>query len=132
MGYDGPRATIELVLRKLSIDPRERMEAGDQDPEYTACRAEEIVRYFQLYKEANLTSDERAVLCCFLLQCLNDHAQDGAPHPLQEDIIASLFGADSIHSAELDYWMDTSDPDEENWWPITKALLRHRRIHTTP
>jgi hypothetical protein len=126
MPYEGSYQTIQSVLSRLGIDPRERMDELDQDPEYTACRSEEIPSYFRLYTEGVLDADERAVLCCFLLEGLNERIQTGAPHPLQEDILTTLFAAGEIHAAELAYWMDSSDPDEENWWPITTALLHHR------
>jgi hypothetical protein len=126
MPYQGPHRAITSVLNRLGIDPSTRMDERDQDPEYTACRSEEIASYFRLYTEAALDSDERAVLCCFLLEGLNERIRFGTPHPLQEEILAALFDAGEIHNAELAYWMDTSDPDEENWWPIATALLQHR------
>ena len=47
---------------------------------------------------------------------------------------AHTFAAGNEHAAELAYWMDTSDPDPENWWPITSHLIWHRDArerHTT-
>jgi hypothetical protein len=126
MPFNGPDETIASVLRKLGIDPRERMDAFEQDAEYTACRSEEIPLYFSLYRRGTVDADERAVLCCFLLESLNERIQAGDPHPLQEEIFATLFDAGEIHAAELAYWMDTSDRDEENWWPITRPLLQHK------
>jgi len=124
MPYSGPRGAIRAVLVKLGIDPVERVDASDQDPEYTACRSEELDSYFRLYRE---TADlnERAVLCCFLLDGLNELIQDGCPHPREAEILNALIGAGEVHAAELSYWADTSDPDPENWWPITNTLLRH-------
>jgi hypothetical protein len=125
--FDGPvRVAVAEVLNKLGIDPRYRLGEHDQDPEYTSCRSEEIPRYLDLYVHGDLEPDERAVLCCFLLQGLNELIQAGTPHPLQADIFNALFDAEDIHRAELAYWMDTSDPERENWWPITDALLLHR------
>ena len=123
---------IKAVLRKLGIDPSERMNDLDQDAEFTACRADEIPRYFRLYTQGNLGPVELDVLCCFLLESLNDCLHDGTPHPLQEDIFAALFNAGELHADELAYWMNTPDPDEENWAPITKVLLQHRDGGTRP
>jgi hypothetical protein len=126
MPYQGPFEKIASVLRKLGIDPRERVDEFDQDAEYTACRSEEIPLYFRLYGRGSLDVDERAILCCFLLEGLNERIQAGDPHPLQEEIFAELFDAGEIHAAEFAYWMDTTDRDEEDWWPITRPLLEHK------
>jgi hypothetical protein len=130
MPYQGPFEKIASVLRKLGIAPRERVDVFDQDAEYTACRSEEIPLYFRLYGRGSLDVDERAILCCFLLEGLNERIQAGDPHPLQEEIFAELFDAGEIHAAELAYWMDTTDRDEEDWCPITRPLLEHnaRRV----
>lgn len=125
--FSRPARVIAGVLAKLGIDPSERMIEGDQDPEYTSCRAEEIPRYFELYTSGTLAPEEREVLCCFLLQGLNDSIQSGEAHPLQTVIFDALFDAEGLHREELAYWMNTSDPDSENWWPITAALVAHKR-----
>ena len=119
------RHIIAGVLTKLGIDPRERMSDHDQDAEYTACRSEEVGRYFELYARGAIDDAERSILCCFLLEGLNELIQAGTPHPQQADIFAALFAAGEIHRAELAYWMDRSDPDEESWWPISRPLLDH-------
>ena len=129
MPYEGPNQAIASVLCKLGIDPHERMDESDQDAEYTACRTEEISSYFELYSRDIVDPNERAVLGCFLLEGLNECIQVGNPHPLQDGILLALFGAGEIHATEFEYWMDTSDPDEENWWPITKVLLEYRERH---
>jgi hypothetical protein len=126
MPFNSPPETIAKVLQRLGIDPIERIFVGDQDPEYTACRSEELPMYFQLYSDADLAPKERAVLCCFMLECLNEFIQNGTHHALQNEILETLMASEE-HSKELAYWMDTSDPDQENWWPITKTLLRHRK-----
>lgn len=123
MPYPGSRDAIGSVLRRLGIDPSDRIDAFDQDEEYTSSRHTELPEYFHLYGEENLTVDERAVLCCFLLESLNECIQAGEPHPLQASIFAVLFANRDLHAAELGYWMNTSDPDEDNWWPITRPLL---------
>ena len=115
------------MLGRLGIDPCDRLDNADQDAEYTSCRRTEVPEYFRLYREKDLTVDERAVVCCFLLESLNDCIQAGEPHPLQESIFATLFANREIHSAELEYWMDTSDPDEDNWWPVARPLLDFER-----
>jgi hypothetical protein len=128
--FDGPNRVIASVLAKLGIDPRERLTDDCQDPEYTSCRTEELPSYFQLYARGDITSEERQVLCCFLLEGLNDSIQSGTPHPLQSSIFDALFDAGDEHRAELAYWMETSDPDQANWWPITAALLSHERLRS--
>ena len=127
MPFNKPSDAVSSVLSRLRIDPDERFNEEDQDIEYTACRAAEIPDYFRLYTRENVTSDEKDVLCCFLLEGLNESIQVNAPHPLQGKIFEALFSTDR-HAAELAYWMDTSDPNEEHWWPITKALLQYRGL----
>ena len=127
MPFDGPvRVAVAKVLIKLGIDPRDRLGEHDQDPEYTSCRSDEIPSYFALYAHGELEPAERAVLCCFLLEGLNELIQAGTPHPLQAAIFNALFDAEELHRVELAYWMDTSDPERENWWPITGALLAYK------
>src|SRR3989442_12270445 len=110
MPYSGPHSAIVTVLIKLGIDPRERVDDSDQDPEYTACRSEELDSYFDLYqKTADL--NERGVLCCFLLDGLNELIQDGHPHPRQAEILTALVDAGEVHAAELSYWANTSAPN---------------------
>lgn len=132
MPFTGPREAIDAVLRMLGIDPRERLSRFDQDPEYTACVATEVPDYSDLYQRETLTGPERAVLCCFLLEGLNGFCAAGSPHPLQEDIFNALFVAESEHAEELSYWMNTSDPAPENWWPIASHLIRHRDARRAP
>ncbi len=124
MPFNKAKAAILTVLPRLGIDPTERVWESDQDPEYTACRAEEIPQYFQLYLEGELSADERAVLCCFLFEGLNDFASNGDAHVLQDEIIDVLVATDE-HAEEVAYWMCMSEPDPENWWPIA-ASVRHR------
>jgi hypothetical protein len=78
----------------------------------------------------DVTPEERDVLCRFLLQGLNDWIQAGTPHPLQTAIFDALLEAEATHRAELAYGMDTSDPDSDNWWPITAELVRHKRARS--
>ena len=126
MPYSGSRHAIRAVLLKLGIDPLERINDGDQDPEYTACRSNELDAYFHLYQETE-DLNEHAVLCCFLLEGLNELIQGGHPHPRQPEILTALVDADEIHAAELAYWTNTSDPNPENWWPIATTLLYYIR-----
>jgi hypothetical protein len=129
VSFDGNSSVIVDVLRKLGIEPQERLSELDQDPEYTACRAEETSEYFALYQRVDVTPAERAVLCCFLLVGLNDYCARGSPHPLQAAVFGGLFAAGNHHAAELAYWTDTSDPDPQNWWPITSHLLAYAEAH---
>jgi len=124
--FNKPSEVIVRVLRKLGVNPIERLDAFDQDPEYTACRSEELPLYYELYVHRALEPSEREVLCCFMLEGLNDFCGEGITHPLQASIFDALIDAGTLHSEELDYWTDTSDPDTENWWPLTKELLAHR------
>lgn len=130
MPFDGAAHVVAKVLIKLGIDPRDRLAEHDQDAEYTSCRPAEIPSYFDLYVHGDLESEERAVLCCFLLEALNEVIQAGTSHPLQDAIFNALFDAEDVHRAELAYWMDTSDPEKENWWPITGALLQSKRARS--
>ena len=126
MPFHGPAHVIAHVLRKIGVDPHERISEFCQDPEYTACRAEEVPLYFELYLA---TSDpaERDLLCCFLLEGLNDFCAAGQPHHFQSRILDALFAAESAHTEELAYWMDTSDRDPDNRWPISAYLIEHRQ-----
>lgn len=58
---------------------------------------------------------------------IGDGGADGmdatSDNGLRRIFSGALFGAGEIHVAELAYWMNTSDPDTENWWPIAEALL---------
>ena len=125
--FGPPYQSVVDVLVKLGIDPRSRTFEGDQDAEYTACRAGEVERYFDLYTHGDLALAERDVLCCFLLQGLDDVIRRGEAHPLQAAIFDALFDAEDTHRAELAYWMDTSEPDPANWFPIKAALIAHKR-----
>jgi hypothetical protein len=123
LSYDGPSQAVESVLRKLDIDPCERLSDLDQDPEYTACRCDELEKYLNLYRSGAVSSDERDGLACFMLEGLNEFASQGIAHPLERLVFETLVEAGD-HSDELAYWMDTTDPDDTNWWPITQSLLR--------
>jgi hypothetical protein len=131
MPYQGPPQMIASVLKKLGIDPDQRIGMFDQDPEYTACEAEEIPLYFSLYGSEGLEIGERMVLCCFMLEGLNERIQAGDPHPLQEQIFKALFDASEIHADELAYWMDNSQSEnEDDWWPITRPILEYQARRT--
>lgn len=132
MAFNQPPDAIRSVLLKLGLDPSERIFPFDQDPEYTACRAEELPAYFELYARGPTDESERAVLCCFLMAGLNDFCAEGFVHPLQAAIFDTLLGAGEVHASELAYWADTSDPDPENWWPVTAYLLEHRATRPRP
>src|SRR5262245_10023551 len=113
---------VASVLRKLGIAPETRLDSLDQDAQYTASRAEEVGDYYRLYGDENTSVEERDVLCCFILESLNYFIQNGVRHPLERDAI-SMRLAVQRHQGEIDYWIDTEDPDDENWWPITKVIL---------
>lgn len=126
MPFNQPSDAIHRVLKKIGVDPTERLSATCQDPEYTASRREEIDVYFDLYLHGDVDRLEREVLGCFLLQEFNDLCGEDTPHPLQARVFETLFGAGDLHAEELGYWMNThDDPDPENWWPIAAHLLQY-------
>ncbi|MEP7120424.1 MAG: VOC family protein [Byssovorax sp.] len=132
-GGERPVLALERVLRKLGIDPAERLWSDDdQDAEYLSCRREEVSAYFELYRRRDTEATERDVLCCFLLQGLNDHCSTGELHPEQAAILDALFDAGEAHADELAYWMDMLSADPEDWWPITEHLLRRRAARAGP
>jgi hypothetical protein len=118
-------ADIAAVLLTLGKDLRLRLEPYDQDPQYLACDVEELGEYIDLYEKPDTTAPARHVLCCFMLQCLNSTC--GEPHPLQSRIFSRLFENRSLHAKELAYWMNTGEPDPENWFPLTTHLLEFER-----
>lgn len=122
--------TIAQVLVRLGIDPSERFDAADQDAQYTACRAEELAQYFDLYNHGVLSVDEKRVLCCFMLESLNEIVYSHE-HPLHDAVINALLDDEALHKEELDYWIETDDSDESNWWPVRKGLLRVRSLRET-
>jgi hypothetical protein len=126
MPFNKPADTIRRVLTKVGVDPATRIRAHDQDLEYTSCRPEELPAYFRLYQDQSTDPDEKAVLCCFMFECLNDFCADGTVHPLQHAIFDALIDAGDAHAAEVAYWSESDDPDPENWWPITEPFLAHK------
>lgn len=127
MPFNKPRDAICRVLRKIGVDPNMRITAFCQDPEYTSCRHDEIEAYLELYRHGSIDHEEREVLCCFMLQGLNDLCAEGTPHPLQAQVFEAIFNAQESHAEELKYWMNiNSDHDPDNWWPITTYLLEYR------
>lgn len=119
---------IEIVLRLLGKDPQ-RLAPYSQDAQYLCCRVDELGEYIDLYVKQDTPDSAKHVLCCFMLQCLNSTCDAG--HPLEKRILHTLFQSRELHAEELEYWMDTSEPDEENWWPITRILLEYQRRHST-
>ncbi len=119
--------SIRRVLKRLSIRPEDRMGPHAQDLEYTACRSDELDAYVDLYASPDLDDDERGVLCCFILESINELIQLGEPHYRQGQALNMLFSNEELHRHELEYWMDTSEPNEDNWWPITPTLLAFKK-----
>jgi hypothetical protein len=126
MRFNGPSETVQHVLSKLGIDPVTRIDCFDQDPQYTACRPDELPAYLSLYEDPSTDSDERAVLCSFMLEGLNDFCQEGTTHPLQQRIFDALLAKGEAHSMELAYWSESDDPDPTNWWPIAEHIRKHK------
>jgi hypothetical protein len=117
---------VAHVLHRLGIDPHTRFGPLDQDAQYTACRAEELPLYFDLYKNTGVSADDKRVLCSFLLEGLNEHAMSGG-HILHDAVVHVRLDDEELIREEPQYWMNTDDPDEEHWWPLTKGLLRVRQ-----
>ena len=113
------------ILERLGVDPSTRIDEQDQDFEYTSCIVEETEQYLDLYKQESISEAEKRVLGCFLFECLNEyvHSND-KEHKLFKEIMYLLYSDEHIHKTEIEYWTNTEDPDEENWWPITSYILR--------
>ncbi len=115
---------IKSVLKKLGIDPSSRCDNYDQDCEYTTCKVEELESYVKLYSKSETSIYEKRVLGCYFLECLNEYVQEHEiEHPLQNNALQLLFTDKEIHESEIEYWADTSESNEEYWWPITKYLV---------
>ncbi|MFH1999473.1 MAG: hypothetical protein ABIK28_07315 [Planctomycetota bacterium] len=115
------------VLIKIGVDPSTRFDVQDQDFMYTSCKVDEINQYIKLYEQKDTTPVEKRVLGCFLLECLNEYFEDNKKgHPLQSHAFKLLHNDTDVHESELKYWTNTSDTDEDHWWPITKELLKWR------
>ncbi len=113
------------IFKRMGIDPGTRFDSYDQDFEYTSCSLSEIEQYFEIYKGESTNDQEKRLLGCFFLECLNEHVQsNGAVHQLHNEIMALLHGDPEIHEFELEYWADSSDQNKENWWPITEHILK--------
>ena len=118
---------IDSVLRKIGVDPTTRYNKKDQDTEYTTCRLDEIDKYVDLYGVPTTTEPEKRVLGHYFLECLNEHTQTtDRQHPTQSRVFEILHRDKHIHKSAMEYWTDTSDPDEENWWPITRYIFEWR------
>ena len=121
------------VLVKIGVDPATRINLLDQDFEYTSCSLEELSKYINLYEESETSKYEKRVLGCYFLECLNEYvAVNKSEHPLQTTAFGLLSAEPDIHSSELDYWSDTSDHNQEHWWPITKYLIDWENGHNKP
>ena len=115
------------IFRKLGIDSDTRFTPDDQNFEYTSCKLSELDKYLNLYLEAGTSNEEKRVLGCFFLECLNDYVSiNNSVHSNHSRIMDILHNDMTIHETELEYWTNTEDPDIENWWPITKYILEWR------
>ncbi len=119
--------SIRRVLKRLAIRPEDRIAPHAQDLEYTACRSDELDAYIDLYASSELDDGERGVLCCFILESMNEIIQLGKTHSRQGQALTMLFSNEELHRHELEYWMDASDPNEEDWWPITLTPLEFKK-----
>lgn len=116
-------AQIAAVLAKLGVESAERMDEFDQDAQYTACHASELHAYFELYRSGKASAVDRGVLCCFIMESLNDLISERLLTDAEESILMVVLDS-SEHRAEIAYWAETSEPEPDNWWPITHAILR--------
>ncbi len=115
---------IKSVLIKSGVDLSTR-DLSCQDYKYTTCKLEELDKYVNLYKKNETTIYEKRVLGCYLLECLNEYvAINNKEHSLQKIAFTLLHSDINIHETELEYWTDTKDRNKEEWWPITKYLLK--------
>ena len=115
---------VDSVLSKLGIDPKSRYSEQDQDYEYTTCVLDELERYIDLYAQPETTDEEKRLLGCYFLECLNEHIGSyGQKHKKQNFVFELLNNDIEIHETELEYWSSTPDSNEENWWYITKYIL---------
>lgn len=118
------------VLVKLGVHPSSRIDANEQDFQYTACRVGELEQYIALYRESNTSDQEKRVLGCFLLESLNEYLQShDRPHPLQGEAIGLLHTELEIHEPELKYWSVCTSPNPEEWWPIAEHIEAWRKTN---
>ena len=119
---------MKSVLTKLGIDISCRFDEYDQDYEYTTCRVEELDAYLKLYEEKDTTPEEKRLLGCYFLECLNDHvANEATAHSGQDEAFTILHRDIAIHQSELEYWTETSKLSDDLSWPITKEILAWRK-----
>ena len=117
------------ILRKIGIDDSSRIDDGDQDFEYTSCLVEELESYINLYGQTETSSEEKRVLGCYFMECLNDYiSEHGEAHALQSKAFEILFNEKSIHSEEIEYRLENQDEIEEHCWPIRKELIKWQSI----
>lgn len=118
-------SAMKSIFAKLGIDYSTRYEAIDQDFEYTSCRLEELDAYVQIYKKKDTTDQEKRLLGCYFLQCLNDFlVENSQSHTIQSQVFQILHDDIEIHRSELDYW---SDKSSSSWWAITKEIHAWRK-----
>jgi len=115
---------VKSVLIKSGIDLSTR-DLDCQDYEYTTCKLEELDDYISLYNQNDTSIYEKRVLGCYFLECLNEYVQiNNKEHPLQNAAFKLLHSDIEIHETELAYWTDTAGRNEQDWWSITKYLLK--------
>lgn len=125
------QSAAKSVLGKIGIDPKTRMDGLDQDFEYTSCSLSELDKYVELYEASDTTDDEKRVLGCYIFECLNEYVSvNELEHPLQKKAFEMLVSEPEIHQSELEYWSNTSDPNQENWWPITSYFIKWKNTHS--
>ena len=114
---------VYSVLEKLGVDPGTRYSEQDQDYEYTTCVLEELEQYIDLYTQPETTDEEKRLLGCYFLECLNEHIGNYGEKHIMQNFAFELLNSDiEIHETEWEYWSTTPDSNEENWWHITKHI----------
>ncbi len=120
---------VRSILRKLKIDGASRIDSFDQDIEYTSCRVEELESYIDLYVSQDLPNEEKRILGCYFLECLNDYVSEhNVAHPMQNKAFEVLFKDEALHSEELSYRLENRDNIEEHCWPIRKEIIKWQSI----
>jgi len=123
--YPDPDAAFS-VLEKIGVDPNSR-DLHCQDFEYTTGKMEELDKYLEVYKRTDTTVYEKRLLGCYFMEGLNDYVSvNDVNHPLQNQIFEILHRDFDLHHRELEYRVETDDPNEDHWWPIRKYVIAWR------
>lgn len=113
------------VLTKIGVGWESRIDEFDQDFEYSSCRSEELESYIDLYCQQETSIEEKRILGCYMMECLNDHlTKIGTHHEIQGKAFKMLFNDEEVHRQEIQYRLELEDGIEEHGWPIRDELLK--------